>query len=199
MSTVGRAERGWVVFRNPCCGPEGKLMGRGGRCRWEVTRATTQVGMGGGVQETKEGVGRRGERSHRAQGWASLSGRQHWQDAVIHGSVALPSLPSQEQLQTGLQGSQCRSRPVLSSQELLSLLPATRTEQHCLFSFQARAPFLTTQRLCKPSLRVTLLCALPQLLTWHLKAFCNIPSATLQPSGAQLESWDSHLLTRKPL
>ena len=71
MSTVGRAERGWVVFRNPCCGPEGKLMGRGGRCRWEVTRATTQVGMGGRVQETKEGIGRRGERSHRAQGWAS--------------------------------------------------------------------------------------------------------------------------------
>ena len=114
MSTVGRAERGWVVFRNPFCGPEGKLMGHGGHCSWEVTRATTQVGMGGWIQETKEGVGRREKRSHRAQGWNSLSGRQHWQDAVIHGSVARPSLPSQEQLQTGLQGSQRRSRPVLN-------------------------------------------------------------------------------------
>lgn len=56
MSTVGRAERGWVVFRNPLCGPEGKLMGCGGRYSWEVTRATAQVGMGGGVQETQRKV-----------------------------------------------------------------------------------------------------------------------------------------------
>lgn len=184
------------MFRNPLCRPEGTLVGRGGPSSWEVTRATAHVGMGAGLMRHR---GRcRQEREGELQspglefplGAPELARCGHPGECgpPIPGAAANgPSRkPKQEQSRAQLPGAALASPGHVDWTALPLFLPG-------------KSPISDDLKAMRTQLVSNIVAFITSVAHLVPESFLQHTLCHPQPSGAQLESWDSHLLTRNPV